>query len=439
MASAGMRKRPERRRIGYKIAERGEPCIDTLHKRKIGYGPVDQAARQSRPSGGTMRRLLAQSTVVAVTAFTIGVAYRYLWDDPSQANVANYIRSGVHGMGLAASGLGAHLYFNSRLSGQLRRWPFLAEIALRAVVMAIAVSVIAVGLQVVLYDRRPQGTWFFIDIPRIVAITFAFSVLFGAIFELTRLIGGRTLLNVILGRYRHPTREERVLMFLDLSGSTSLAEALGEIRMQELLTRFFFDIDGPIVAYGGEVHAYVGDEVIVTWPLTARVSEGHCIDCFFAVADRIAEQADSYHRKFGSVPQFRAALHAGPVVISECGDSHRQIAYFGDTLNVTARLQELGKEVGRPLLVSADLLSRVHAGPHLSVEALGGAALRGRLAAVEVFAVERNKRPSAGALSRNNSMDQSSAGMTRIALGGSTSACHTALKRSGPLARLTRP
>ena len=345
-----------------------------------------------------MRRLLAQSTVVAVTAFAIGVAYRYLWDDPSQANVANYIRSGVHGMGLAASGLGANLYFNSRLSGQLRRWPILAEIALRAVVMAIAVSLIAVGLQVVLYDRPPQGTWFSIDIPRIVAITFAFSVLFGAIFELARLIGGRTLLNVILGRYRHPTREERVLMFLDLSGSTSLAEALGEVRMQELLTRFSFDIDGPIVAYGGEVHAYVGDEVIVTWPLTARISAGHCIDCFFAVADRIAEQADYYHRKFGSVPQFRAALHAGPVVISECGDSHRQIAYFGDTLNVTARLQELGKEVGRPLLVSADLLSRVRAGPHLSVEALGGAALRGRLAAVEVFAVERNKRPSAGAL-----------------------------------------
>jgi class 3 adenylate cyclase len=94
-------------------------------------------------------------------------------------------------------------------------------------------------------------------------------VLFGAAYELTRLIGGRTLLNVILGRYRHPTREERVLMFLDLTGSTRLAETLGEVRMQELLTRFFFDIDEPIVAHGGEVHGYVGDEVIVTWPLTA--------------------------------------------------------------------------------------------------------------------------------------------------------------------------
>jgi hypothetical protein len=50
-----------------------------------------------------MRRLLAQVIIVAVTAFAIGVGYRYLWNDPSQANVANYIRSGVHGMGLIGS------------------------------------------------------------------------------------------------------------------------------------------------------------------------------------------------------------------------------------------------------------------------------------------------------------------------------------------------
>jgi adenylate cyclase len=56
---------------------------------------------------------------------------------------------------------------------------------------------------------------------------------------------------------------------------------------------------------------------------------------------------------------------------------------------VTARLRELCKEVGRPLLVSADLLSRVRPGPNLRAEALGGTALRGRLAAVQVFAVER--------------------------------------------------
>ena len=107
--------------------------------------------------------------------------------------------------------------------------------------------------------------------------------------------------------------------------------------MQELLTRFFFDIHEPIVAHGGEVHAYLGDEVIVSWPLTTAVLRGACLDCFFAVRDRIEEREESYRYEFRSAPRFRAGLHAGPVVISECGDSRRQIAYFGDTMNVTAR------------------------------------------------------------------------------------------------------
>ena len=336
-----------------------------------------------------MRRLVAPLIVVAVVGFATGAVYRYLWDDPNEASVANYLRSGVHGMVVAASGWGSHLYFNLRGSRSLRKWPLLAEIALRAVVTATTVAVVIAGMQVVIYDRPLAAKWLLDEFPGIIAISFVLSVVFGAVFELTRLIGGRVLLNVILGRYRHPTREERVLMFLDLAGSTSVAEALGEVRMQELLARFFFDIDEPIVAHGGEVHAYVGDAVIVTWPLTAKVSERRCLHCFFAVEDRIEKRADSYRREFGSVPRFRAALHAGPVVISECGDSHRQIAYFGDTVNVTARLQEQCKEVGCTLLVSADLLRRVRPGPDLRVVALGQTALRGRAAAVEIFAVER--------------------------------------------------
>ena len=65
-------------------------------------------------------------------------------------------------------------------------------------------------------------------------MSFVLAVVGSAIYELVRLIGGWVLLNVILGRYRHPIREDRVMMFLDLGGSTSLAEALGEVRMQDL-------------------------------------------------------------------------------------------------------------------------------------------------------------------------------------------------------------
>ena len=183
------------------------------------------------------------------------------------------------------------------------------------------------------------------------------------------------------------------MLFLDLVGSTTLAEQMGEVRVQDLLTRFFYDIDRAITAHGGEVHAYVGDEVIVTWRVIPGKPQRRYLDCFFAIQDRIAERADQYRREFGLVPDFRAGLHAGPVAISECGDSRRQVAYFGDTMNVTARLQAHCKEAGRALLVSGELLRLMNPGKDLVVESLGPTQLRGREAAVEVFAVER-RRPA---------------------------------------------
>jgi adenylate cyclase len=338
-----------------------------------------------------MRRALRPWIILAVFGLVAGGAYRYFANDASEATLANYLRSGIHGVGLTLSGWAVHLYFTSRNSEWVRRWPLVVEIAVQSVVMAIVVATVAVTLEAALYGHRIEGAWLISHFPRIVGITFAMSVLIGAAFELTRLIGSRVLFNVVIGRYRRPTREQRVLLFLDLVGSTSLAESMGELRVHQLVTRFFYDIDEAILAHGGEVHAYVGDEVIVTWRLAAKGSGRGCLDCFFAIQDRIAEKADSYRREFGLVPDFRAGVHAGPVVISECGDSRRQVAYFGDTVNVTARLQEHCKEVGRALLVSADLLRLARPGGDLVVEALGPTQLRGRAAAVEVFAVERRR------------------------------------------------
>jgi len=336
-----------------------------------------------------MRRAMNPAVAIALGSFVAGLAYRYLFDLPIEASVANYLRSGLHGMGTGLAGFGVHLYFTSRRSAWVSNWPLLTDIAVRSATMALAIAVAIMGLQVVLYSQWLEGHWLIGEFPWVVALSFIVSLLVCAAYELVRLVGSRVLFNVALGRYRQPVREARVLMFLDLAGSTSLAEAMGELRVQNLLTRFFFDIDAAIVAHGGEVHAYVGDEVIVTWPLDGRMSGGRCIDCFFAIADVIAEKADSYRHEFGMVPSFRAGIHAGAVVISECGSSRRQLAYFGDTVNVTARLQEYCKEAGRNLLVSADLLRHVQPKPDILVEPLGQAQLRGRAAAIEVFAVQR--------------------------------------------------
>ena len=336
-----------------------------------------------------MRRSLTPTIVLTLAGFLFGMLLRYRIDPAEEASFANYLRSGLHGAGVTYATWMVHVYFTSRSSEWLRRWPLAAELFVRALVMAAVITIVTTGLQVVLYGLRIEAKWVEAELPLIVGIALVLSILIAAIHELTRLIGGRALFNVLIGRYRRPILEERVLLFLDLAGSTTLAENMGEVRVQDLLKEFFFDIDQPITAHGGEVHAYVGDEVIVTWRVTPTWPQRRCVDCFFAIEDRIAARAEKYRKGFGLVAEFRAGLHAGRVVVSECGDSRRQVAYFGDTMNVTARLQALCKDAGRTLLVSDDLLRLVEPINDLIVEPLGPTQLRGRAAPIEVFSVRR--------------------------------------------------
>ena len=176
-----------------------------------------------------MRRALTPTIIVALGGLLMGMGFRYLIDLPIEASVPNYLRSGIHGMGVTLAGWAVHLFFTSRRSEWVSRWPLLTDLAIRSATMALAIALAVLGLQAALYGRRTSQTWLFDEFPGIFAGSFFASLFVGAVYELTRLIGSRVLFNVALGRYRTPVREERVLMFLDLAGSTSLAEEMGEI------------------------------------------------------------------------------------------------------------------------------------------------------------------------------------------------------------------
>ena len=156
-----------------------------------------------------------------------------------------------------------------------------------------------------------------------------------------------------------------------------------------MIARFFHDVDDTIVTHGGEVHAYIGDELIATWPLRDGAQDAACLRAVLAVRDRIADLADSYVNEFGVAPAFRAALHCGPVTVSEVGRSKQQIGYFGDTVNVTARLEDQAKQLDRDLLISGDLMERLDLPDDMAVDDLGPITLRGRVAPIHVLALAR--------------------------------------------------
>ena len=209
-------------------------------------------------------------------------------------------------------------------------------------------------------------------------------------FRVRDLIGPKTLISLLIGRYHRPVREARVFLFLDLVGSTRYARQNGDIKALALLGRVYGSLAGPVRRSGGEIDDYVGDMAVVTWSLRRGVRNAAAVCCVYDFLDEIERDARRWQRDFGEVPRFRAALHCGSVLTAEIGVERHKITYFGDVMNTTSRLEGLAKELGVDLVLSTALLDLLQPlPPHIRAEDLGSRHLRGRDEPLAVSALYR--------------------------------------------------
>jgi adenylate cyclase len=199
-------------------------------------------------------------------------------------------------------------------------------------------------------------------------------------------VGSTTLRNVLLGRYHRSRMEDRFFLFVDIVGSTPLAERLGPSAVHEFLDRVFQAASDPIDDHAGEIFQYVGDEVVVTWTLDEGRVDARPLACYFAIERALALAAADFRRDFGTEPRLRAALHAGPVITGEVGGSRRSIVFHGDVMNTTSRIENATRDLQHPFLVSEDALQRIDGRSGFVLTDLGPQTLRGKSAPVRVFA-----------------------------------------------------
>ncbi len=216
-----------------------------------------------------------------------------------------------------------------------------------------------------------------------------FLVIF-IIFALRRVIDGPTLINLISGRFRKAVRGERIFMFIDLADSTAMTEQLGEVGAYGLISRVFFDVDEVILNYAGKPDRYRGDEIVVTWTMDLGVENANCLRCVFAIHKLLSDRAERYRELVGWSPEFRAGLHCGPIVIGECGDSRRELQYFGDTINTAARIQGKCRELDENVLISNVLLERLNVPSDFVAHDRGEFQLRGRKGPIQLFGMRNN-------------------------------------------------
>ena len=211
------------------------------------------------------------------------------------------------------------------------------------------------------YLTGPEMKRFILDEDFII-ILFYTLLLTGSITFVTRMsrrLGGRVLWSIVSGKYHRPVQEERIFMFMDLKGSTSIAEKLGDLNFHRMLRDVFSDVSSAILNYDGIIYRYVGDEMVSTWSLGDETLNVNPIMAAFEAKELVHARRHYYHEQYGMVPEFTVGIDTGTVLAGEVGDVKSQVVYYGEVMYKGAALQKQCKKVGEYLLISSELKEKI--------------------------------------------------------------------------------
>lgn len=158
----------------------------------------------------------------------------------------------------------------------------------------------------------------------------------------------------------HPGKERYVVsMFVDMRGSTKLAEQLLPFDTVFIINRFLTAVSQAVVECGGQPNQFVGDGQLALFGLSATPQTA-CRQAIEAAA-RIAVHVDALNEFLGDdVPEplrFGIGIHGGEVIIGDIGSQqHTVFTALGDSVNVAARLQDMTKALSCEVVLSQDIL-----------------------------------------------------------------------------------
>jgi len=213
------------------------------------------------------------------------------------------------------------------------------------------------------------------------------ALLSSFLLQLSERFGTNELWQMFTGKYFNPKEEQRIFMFLDLNHSTTLAEKMGNEKFYHFLNDFYHDIAPVVTQHKGEVVDYVGDLVIISWTYSLGVFETQCLTCYRAFEAVVERKKEVYLQRYGTTPEFKAAVHCGDVIIGEMGKIKKSIKFSGDVLNTTARVEKVCGTLGAKMVITDKLANLLSDAPYL-MEKVSNVSLKGKQNPVDVYKVE---------------------------------------------------
>ena len=156
-----------------------------------------------------------------------------------------------------------------------------------------------------------------------------------------------------------PTRigQERYLvsLFVDMRGSTQLAEKRLPFDTVFIVNRFLAAVSQAVISCGGQPNQYVGDGMLALFGLASPAEEA-CRGALRAasmIAANVAELNEFLSHDLREPIRFGIGIHGGEVIVGDIGyRDHMVFTALGDAVNVAARLQEMTKSLACEVIVS---------------------------------------------------------------------------------------
>jgi adenylate cyclase len=164
----------------------------------------------------------------------------------------------------------------------------------------------------------------------------------------------------VRNRQRINVGEERfvVSMFVDMRGSTTLSEMRLPYDIVFLINRFVDAVSRGISEAGGQPNQFVGDGVLALFGLkTDRATAcKQALRAAALVASNVAHLNHQFATEVRDPIQYGIGINAGDVIIGDIGfHGHTVFTALGDSVNVTARLQELSKTLDCRVVASDEV------------------------------------------------------------------------------------
>jgi adenylate cyclase len=168
-------------------------------------------------------------------------------------------------------------------------------------------------------------------------------------------------------RTSSPSRigEERYLvsMFVDMRGSTKLAEKRLPFDTVFIVNRFLGAVSQAVLECGGQPNQFVGDGQLALFGLGTdpRTACRQALRAASMIAINVDELNQFLSHDLREPIRFGVGIHGGEVIIGDIGyRDHMVFTALGDAVNVAARLQDMTKALACEVVVSEEV--RVTAG-----------------------------------------------------------------------------